>query len=80
VLDYKQSDNFYIGVSPKCGLRYAFNSHWMMNLQAAVTAAFYNSDYYGRNAMGTQIVMHQSSYFEFEINGLIEELSVAYRF
>jgi hypothetical protein len=80
LLDYKESDNFYIGISPKLGLRYAFNSHWMMSVQAAFELAYYDAEYYNRNAFGTQIVEHPGSYIDFNMNGLLEDFSVVYRF
>ncbi len=80
VLDYTQSHNFYIGISPKAGIRYAFNSKWMMAIQTGADFSFSTADYYNRNSMGTQIVRHPASSIDFNITGIIEEFSIVYRF
>ncbi len=79
-LDYKQSFSYYAGISPKFGLRYAFNKNWMMMLQTSFEAYFLKSDYYTRNSFGTAILDYKNSSYNFNMNGFFDEFSIAYRF
>ncbi|HET6992472.1 MAG TPA: hypothetical protein VFJ43_14150 [Bacteroidia bacterium] len=80
LLDYKQNISWYVGLSPKAGLRYAFNSHWMMSVQTGFEAYYLNTKYYKRDSFGTSIQSNNANYFNFNINSILDEFSVVYRF
>ncbi len=80
MLDYKQNMSWYVGLSPKLGLRYAFNRHWMMSLQAGFDTYFLKTAYYTRNYFGTSIQQYAANYFEYNMNSFFDEFAVVYRF
>ena len=79
-LDHRSSNNFYFGLTPKFGVRYAFNPHWMMSVQTGGEFIYLINDHYHRNDTSTAIDVTPSSYLEFNMNGLLEEFCIVYRF
>ncbi len=79
LIDYRTTNNFYLGLTPKFGVRYAFNSHWMMSLQTGCEFVYNMSDFYYRSG-GTTIGRIPDEYLEFNMNGLLEEFCIVYRF
>lgn len=80
MVDYKQSTSWYVGLSPKIGLRYAFNRHWMMSIQAGFDTYFLKSAYYKRDSFGTSILKYDANYFEYNMNSILDDFSIVYRF
>ncbi|CAN5867536.1 hypothetical protein BH11BAC7_BH11BAC7_29330 [soil metagenome] len=79
-IDHRSTGNFYFGLTPKFGIRYAFNPHWMMSVQTGGEFTYLISDHYHRNSAGTAIVVTPASSLEYNMNGLLEEFCIVYRF
>jgi hypothetical protein len=80
MLDYKRSANYYFGLSPKAGLCYSFNPHWVISAQAAFLVAVDFTDNTRRNWDGNSIVMQKVQLFDFTMNGIMDEINLVYRF
>jgi hypothetical protein len=80
VLDKKTSLNYYFGASPAFGIRYAFNAKWLFSAQAGFEAILFAGEEYERVSQGYSLKVLPRNYFEFNTSGLINELSVHYRF
>jgi hypothetical protein len=78
--DYRRATGYYFGISPKAGLSYAFNPHWLLSAQIAVLATFDMGEYFAWDSGTDKIYELKSNTFNFNINGIIDELNLVYRF
>ncbi len=79
-LDSRKAKNWYVGMNPNVGVRYAFSRHWLIFLQTGVDIVYAQHEYYERSGLGTSLVGERYRSLDIDIQGMFNELALVYRF
>ncbi len=79
-LDSRKANNWYVGVNPNVGVRYAFGRHWLVFLQTGVDVVYAQHEYYERSGLGTSLTGERYQSLDIDIQGMFNELALVYRF
>lgn len=80
LLDNQEASNWYVGVNPNVGVRYAFSSHWLVFLQTGVDIVYAQHVEYTRSGMGTTLIPDKWQSLDTDIQGMFNEFALVYRF
>jgi hypothetical protein len=79
-LDNKRARNWYAGINPNVGVRYAFGRHWLVFLQTGVDIVYAHHEQYTRSGLGTSLVKESWESLDLNISGMFNEFAIVYRF